>query len=142
MLGFELVKKIVMDSTAQNSIIFMVDDDIYSLNFYGEFIRNLGYRNVKAFEKPHDCLDNMIFDPKIIFLDHEMPGISGLELLREVKRTHPDVIIVMLTGQQEVEIAVDLYKEGIFAYIMKGKYDVENIYDILGQIDRNLRRHP
>ncbi len=58
-------------------------------------------------------------DPEVIVLDLKMPGIDGLEVLRRVKRTHPHVEVIILTGHgsdRERDIALEL---GAFAYLQK-----------------------
>jgi DNA-binding NtrC family response regulator len=55
----------------------------------------------------------------IVLLDVKMPGIDGIETLRLIKRTHPLVEVIMLTGHATVESAIDGMKLGAFDYLMK-----------------------
>ena len=55
----------------------------------------------------------------VIVLDIMMPGIDGLEVLRRVKETHPEVEVVMVTGLSQIDTAVRAMKLGAFDYLAK-----------------------
>ena len=56
--------------TNNNFKIFLVDDDIFCLNFYRQHLINLGYQDITSFENGSGCLDGLTGLPDIIFLDH------------------------------------------------------------------------
>ena len=55
----------------------------------------------------------------VVILDIMMPSIDGLEVLRRVKETHPNVDVIMITGLSQVDTAVQAMKLGAFDYISK-----------------------
>lgn len=55
----------------------------------------------------------------VVLLDVKMPGIDGIETLRQIKATHPLVEVIMLTGHATVESAIEGMKLGAFDYLMK-----------------------
>ncbi len=55
----------------------------------------------------------------VIILDIMMPNIDGLEVLRRVKETHPNVDVIMITGLSQIDTAVQAMKLGAFDYISK-----------------------
>jgi DNA-binding response OmpR family regulator len=57
--------------------------------------------------------------PRLMLLDIAMPGMSGLEVLEAAKKRHPEVIVVMLTSHQDVEIAALALNLGADEYITK-----------------------
>jgi DNA-binding NtrC family response regulator len=56
---------------------------------------------------------------EVVILDVKMPGMDGIETLREIKRRFPLVEVVMLTGHATVESAIEGMKIGAFDYLMK-----------------------
>jgi DNA-binding NtrC family response regulator len=56
---------------------------------------------------------------EVVILDVKMPGMDGIETLREIKRKYPLVEVVMLTGHATVETAIEGMKLGAFDYLMK-----------------------
>ena len=55
----------------------------------------------------------------VVILDVKMPGMDGIEALREIKKAHPLVEVIMLTGHATVETAVEGMRLGAFDYLMK-----------------------
>ncbi|MBI4194142.1 MAG: sigma-54-dependent Fis family transcriptional regulator [Betaproteobacteria bacterium] len=58
-------------------------------------------------------------DYDVLILDIMMPKIDGLEVLRRVKETHPDIDVIMITGLSQIETAVQAMKLGAFDYLPK-----------------------
>jgi DNA-binding NtrC family response regulator len=56
---------------------------------------------------------------EVVILDVKMPGMDGIETLKQIKSKHPLVEVVMLTGHATVESAIDGMKLGAFDYLMK-----------------------
>jgi DNA-binding NtrC family response regulator len=55
----------------------------------------------------------------VAIFDMMMPGMSGLELLKQFKATHPDCEVILLTGQGTIETAVEAMKQGAYDYLQK-----------------------
>lgn len=103
--------------------IFLVDDEPYCLDLFGQYLRNLGYANVEYFNKSADCLDQLILQPDLIFLDYNMDNLNGIDVLKKIKRFDPNISIVFLSGQKEISIAVNALKYGALDYIRKEDVD-------------------
>jgi DNA-binding NtrC family response regulator len=56
---------------------------------------------------------------EVVILDVKMPEMDGIDTLREIKRKHPLVEVVMLTGHATIESAIEGMKLGAFDYLMK-----------------------
>ncbi|MFH0825129.1 MAG: response regulator, partial [Pseudomonadota bacterium] len=55
----------------------------------------------------------------VVVLDVKMPGMDGVEVLKEIKKSYPLVEVIMLTGHATVETAIDGMKLGALDYLMK-----------------------
>ncbi len=56
---------------------------------------------------------------EVVILDVKMPGMDGVETLQTIRKKHPLVEVIMLTGNATVETAIDGMKMGAFDYLMK-----------------------
>ena len=101
------------------SQILWVDDEIDMLQPYIIYLKGKGYEVVTASngEDALDCLDEAV--PDIVFLDENMPGMTGLETLQEMKRLHPEMPVVMITKSEEEHIMEQAIGEKIADYLIK-----------------------
>ena len=57
--------------------------------------------------------------PVLVFLDIKMPGKSGMDVLKEIKKTDPDVPVIMVSGHMNSNAAVEASRAGACDYILK-----------------------
>jgi DNA-binding NtrC family response regulator len=88
--------------------------------------RNLEVRGVESGEKALEILNERIFD--VVILDVKMPGMDGVDVLREIKRKWPLIEVIMLTGHASVESGIEGMRRGAFDYIMKPT-DIDDLMD-------------
>jgi DNA-binding NtrC family response regulator len=81
-------------------------------------------------------VDEIPYD--VLILDIMMPGMDGLEVLRRVKETHPDVDVIMVTGLSQIDTAVQAMKLGAFDYISKPFEPDELILVVQRALERRL----
>lgn len=99
--------------------ILWADDEMEHLKAHLMFLEGKGY-NVTTVTSGNDALDTLeeeAFD--IVFLDENMPGISGLETLERVKRNFPELPVVMITKSEEEFIMEDAIGAKISDYLIK-----------------------
>ena len=101
------------------SRILWVDDEIDLLQPYIIYLKGKNYDVITASngEDAIDLVEKGQFD--IVFLDENMPGMSGLETLQEVKRIRPEVPVVMITKSEEEHIMEQAIGEKIADYLIK-----------------------
>lgn len=121
-----------MDKTTK---IFLVDDDLFSLNVYRQNLENLGYKDVSLFLNGTICLNNLHQKPTIVFLDHNMDDLNGFEVLKKIKRYDPNIYVVIISAQESMKIAIDALKYGAFDYIIKGDNESEKMKNVLLRIE-------
>jgi DNA-binding NtrC family response regulator len=82
-------------------------------------LRNRDFDVTTAFtgEEALKTLNEYNFDVAIV--DVQMPGIDGIQTLKEIKRTKPLTEVLMLTGHGTVEIAIEGMKHGAYDFLMK-----------------------
>lgn len=120
--------------------IFIVDDDIFYQNIIEYYINSLGYTDVKKFNDGISFLECLSENPDVVFLDCIMETLTGYEVLKKIKRFNPNIQVVMVSSQEEIQTAVDTLKHGAFDYIEKSKLNKKNIKRILKKII-DLKNH-
>jgi len=101
------------------SKILWIDDEIDLLQPYIIYLKGKGYEVATA-SNGEDAIDTLTKAvPNIVFLDENMPGMSGLETLQEIKRLHPEVPVVMITKSEEEHIMEQAIGEKIADYLIK-----------------------
>lgn len=99
--------------------ILVVDDDPMIRNMLSEILKPRGYE-LDLSEGSGDALEKLIdYKYQLLLLDANLPGISGFELLKYCKKHHPDIEIIMITGNPELDDAISTVKDGAFDYIAK-----------------------
>jgi DNA-binding NtrC family response regulator len=99
--------------------VLLVDDEP---DFTDTLARRLGMRqlDVIGVYSGAEALDHIKRNPvDVVVLDVRMPGMDGIEALREIKARHPLVEVIMLTGHANVEVAIEGMRLGAFDYLMK-----------------------
>lgn len=75
---------------------------------------------VHAFPNAEDAIKAFFHDlPDLILLDIGLPGISGIDALKEIKRQQPEVLVIMITAYEDVTTVVSAMKLGAYDYIVK-----------------------
>ena len=72
-----------------NLKIFLVDDDPFSLEMNRQQLANLGYAQVITFSDGQTCLNNLVSEPDVVIVDHNMAPMNGLDLLKKIKWRRP-----------------------------------------------------
>lgn len=119
--------------------IFIVEDDL----LYGEMLRHHLALNpdneVQLFKTGADCLKNIYKGPSLISLDYSLPDMSGLEVMRQVKKENPEIPVVIVSGQEDVSTAVALLREGAYDYFVKDEDVKDRLWNVIKKIKENLQ---
>ncbi len=122
--------------------IFIVEDNaLYAKVLKRQLSQNESY-NIKVFETGRDCIANLSDKPDVITLDYTLPDMNGAEILKKIKETQPDTNVIIISGQNDINTAVGLLKDGAYDYIMKGPDTRERLSNIIKNIHAsdNLRK--
>ncbi|MBR4488473.1 MAG: PglZ domain-containing protein [Bacteroidales bacterium] len=99
--------------------ILWADDEIDLLKPHIIFLKNKGYEVIPAVSgnEAIDIIDKETVD--IVFLDENMPGLSGIETLKHLKSVRPQIPVVMITKSEEEHIMEDAIGADIADYLIK-----------------------
>ena len=99
--------------------ILVVDDEEPARIGLTKIIKNAGY-NAKAAKSGKEALKILEEEPfDIVITDLKMPTMSGIELLKEIKKRWPEIGVIILTAYGEVESYLEAMDLGAFEYLNK-----------------------
>lgn len=99
--------------------VLIVDDEEDFAEMLSLRLQEVGQK-VSTAHSGRECLDRLKQeDIDIVVLDILMPGMNGIDTLKEIKKRFPIVEVIMLTGHGTIQTAVDGMKLGAFDYLLK-----------------------
>ena len=121
--------------------ILLVDDEV---PFVDTMIKRLTKRNMDVLPAygGEEALKKLVENKRVevVILDVKMPGMDGIDTLKEIKKVFPLVEVIMLTGHATVESAIDGMKLGAFDYLMKPS-DIDVLVEKVTDAAATKRRH-
>ncbi|HKS08630.1 MAG TPA: response regulator transcription factor [Pyrinomonadaceae bacterium] len=118
------------------AIVFVIDDDESIREALKSLIRSVGLR-VETFASAHEFLEGRRPDvPGCLILDVRMPGLSGLDLQRDLTEANIHIPIIFITGHGDIPMSVRAMKAGAVEFLTKPFRD----QDLLDAIQQALER--
>jgi two-component system response regulator PilR (NtrC family) len=99
--------------------ILIVDDEEVLQDVLTVLIQREGHTTVSAYsgEEALDLLEREEVD--LVLLDLMLPGMHGMQVLKQIRQRHPDMVVVVITAYSSIESAIEAMREGAFHYIPK-----------------------
>ena len=109
--------------------IYIVEDDPMHRQMLHDHLEKMSDFQIRDFGTGEECIKEINSNktkPDIIFLDYYLNSVvkdamDGLDALVEIKKISPHTDVVMLSGQDKIQVAVEVMKYGSFDYIVKGE---------------------
>ena len=108
-----------MSTESQDYKILVVDDERDIRDGSERILTRKGYKVTTASngEEALRYVEETQF--AIVLLDLKMPGMDGLEVLRQIRETHPDTLVIVITGYATIETAIEAMKRGAYDFMPK-----------------------
>jgi signal transduction histidine kinase len=120
--------------------ILIVDDAKDVVDTINDILVEEGYETFLSYDGK-DALQQMHKNsPDLVLLDCYLPGMMGIDVLKEIRKTDEDTAVIMMTGRGEEQLAVSLMKTGASDYLKKplGKFTLlTSVKDVLRKKDIN-----
>lgn len=108
------------------STVMIVEDDAATRRLYRFLLANSGYNVVEA-EDGVVALERLATHPsELIVTDMNMPRMNGMDLVRSVRQSYPDVYVIMVTAFGTPDTEKQAYRAGVNEYLMK-PFDFEEL---------------
>lgn len=118
--------------------IFVIEDD----PFYGELLRRHLALNpdneVFLFATGKDALSNLHLRPNLISLDYRLPDLSGMEVLKRINATNPEIPVIIVSAQEDINTAVELLRIGAYDYFIKDDHTKTRLWNTTLKIRENI----
>lgn len=126
-------------ASGNNRYIFLVDDEPFQNEMLKDYLSERFIHEIKVYENGEEALKHMHLQPEIIVLDfhlnaHNPKAMNGVEVLKRVKEAYPPAQVVMLSGQDKIEVAIDSMKFGAYDYVVKGETAFSRTENIINNI--------
>ena len=126
-----------LDSPAR---VLVVDDEPSVVDVFREFLSGEGYDLSVASSGEEALRIIPELKPDIILTDINLPGLSGLEVMRFAKSVDPEVAVIVVTGYASASTAIDALRQGAYDYVTK-PFDLDDVHQIVerGIANRRLK---
>ena len=119
-------------SGRRKPLVLIVDDEPNVRRVLGTLLEQAGFAATRA-ASGDQALDLVrSLDPDLVITDLKMPGMDGLELLRRLRASFPEIPVVMLTAHGTVANAVEAMKRGAHDFLTK-PFDKQEVVDLVGK---------
>jgi DNA-binding NtrC family response regulator len=118
-------------------LIFIVEDNSIYNRFIESHLRSNKFKRIESFLSGEECLKNLYKKPDIVIQDYLLNGISGIDVLKTSKIKSPGTEFIFLSGQDNLNIAVNTIKNGAFDYVVKDRFALKKLIDNINKIMRN-----
>jgi two-component system response regulator AtoC len=116
----------------QTKIFIAEDDEVYTKLLAYKLSLNPSFE-VKSFTTGKALIAALEENPSVITLDHFLPDMTGLDLLKIIKTRLPETQVILLSGQEEITVAVDYMQSGAYDYITKDAASLDKLWHIVHQ---------
>ena len=124
---------------ADKRYVFLVDDEPIQNEMLKDYLNERFMYEIKTFDNGEEMLQNMHLRPEIVVLDYHLSSQkqdakNGVEVLRVMKDKYPEVQVIMLSGQDKIDVAIDSMKYGAYDYVVKGETAFSRTENILNNV--------
>ncbi len=114
----------------------LIDDDQKTLLGLSTLLKTQGFNEPTIINVPERVIQEIINSkPDVVLLDLHMPNISGFSLLQKIKKDFPETIVIMITGDNTLDVAIKCTKLGASDYFVK-PLDHSRLIDV---IDKSIK---
>lgn len=110
----------MIDAKLKSCQILLVDDEQAELDAYSLLLTSMGFRNIRTVHDSRLVLATLeSMQSPVVFLDLNMPHMTGQDVLRQLKMHKPQIPVIIITADSEIETAVECLRLGAHDYLVK-----------------------
>jgi two-component system, OmpR family, response regulator len=115
-----------IEGTNQQVKLFLVDDDaLFLKSLEIEFMQHADF-SIETFASGELCVAQLSHNPDVIILDYHLDGIdktamNGMQTLDKIKGERPEIPVVILSSQDEIDVAINCMHHKAYDYVVKSE---------------------
>lgn len=118
----------------KNPLIFVVEDNHIYKDLVVSYLKTHKYSNVESYLTGEEALKNMHKNPDVVIQDYLLDGMTGIEVLIKAKKIAPNVEFIFLSGNDNIDIAINSMKYGASNYIVKDQQALPKMVEKIRQL--------
>ena len=115
-------------------LIFVVEDNRVYNKLITSYLKTNKFSNVMSFYSGEDTINNLYRNPDIIIQDFLLDGMNGIEVLKKAKEQNPNIEFIFLSGQDNIDVAINTMKYGAYDYIVKDQMALKKMVNKINKI--------
>ena len=116
--------------------ILVVEDDSFIMIFISKVLKSQGYLVTTALTGKEALEKFQTSNYNLVLLDIGLPDMKGTEILKRIREINQDIIVIMMTGDPQIESSVDSINYGADGYIIKPVNDT----DLIDIVEEKIRQ--
>ncbi len=120
-------------------LIFILEDD----DWYRDLLSYVAALNpeytVKKFTTGKELLKSLHENPDVVTVDYMLPDMNGETVLKQIKEINPDIDVIIISEQNNIDTAVELLRMGAYDYVVKTQDIKEKLHNLLTNIRNNRK---
>lgn len=117
--------------------VFIIEDDMMVATLMKQSLSKYDH-DITHFTNAEECLSNLHLNPDIVSVDYNLPGMNGIELIQRIKSYNSSIMLVIVSGQETLDVVVDAYKNGASEYIIKNDNLFINLENAIKNLSMNV----
>ena len=114
--------------------LLVVDDQPNVCRLFFEVFTDEGF-NVELAHNAEQAIKKIrARTPLLVLLDVNMPGMGGIDTLKEIRKFEPDLAVIMMTAYSELEVVLENKKKGLFKHYISKPFDLAEVSVMVKEI--------
>lgn len=126
-----------MERKYLNTVFVIEDDQIFGRAIQHRLEQEDNY-DVRVFQSGEDFFNHLHLNPDIVSIDYNLPDITGIDILKRVKKYNSEISTIILSGQEKVEVVVEAYSNGANNYIIKNENALVELTNVVKNLSTNV----
>lgn len=111
--------------------IFLIEDNRTEGMLLKLSLGSIDNLSITTFSKGKDLIDNLNQDPDIVIVDLMLPDISGYELIKIITEYNPNIRMVVVSAQRDIDLIAKIQEIGVYNYLVKSEGCIQYLHQVI-----------